>query len=205
MRCPKRRARAFAASVGWSRTLGCAGSKLSADACGTVPTTRDFTPVSHQAVDMTKESIDRGGRPVVSEGFLCLPRRPRRTAGLVRPARASAANDRERRRCCVDGRGRGVDRLRSRAVRRSAATGQDHVPDPAQRALLGVLRMSADGSVEGEVERGDVLRHAVPSGRRRCRVPPALRTGGRNSHPCPRTQLLWPKVEPRSDTRLPRA
>src|SRR2546421_9251457 len=65
----------------------------------------------------------------------------------------------------------------------------------AQMALLGVLQMSADESGEGEIKR-DVLRHALPSGRRRCRVPPALRTGGRNDHPRLRTQLLWPKVEP---------
>ncbi|MFC7262830.1 hypothetical protein [Streptomyces lutosisoli] len=39
------------------------------------------------------------------------------------------------------------------------------------REILGVLQMSADGHVEGEVER-DVLRHALPSGRRRDRIPP---------------------------------
>jgi hypothetical protein len=40
------------------------------------------------------------------------------------------------------------------------------------REILGVLQMSADGHVEGEVER-DVLRHALPSGRRRDGIPPS--------------------------------
>lgn len=40
------------------------------------------------------------------------------------------------------------------------------------REIPGVFQMSADGHVEGEVER-EVLRHALPSGRRRNRIPPS--------------------------------
>jgi hypothetical protein len=46
MRFTKRPARVFPASAGWNWALGCAGSRLSADAFGTAPTPRDFTAVS---------------------------------------------------------------------------------------------------------------------------------------------------------------
>lgn len=269
MRSNKRRARAFPASVGWSWAPGCAGSRLSADAFGTAPTIRDFTRVSHQAVVLATESIDRGGGPVVSEKLLHLGRRPRRTAGRTRPARAPAANDREGHDCCVDGRGSGADRPPalessncpvparfSNAESRSSTAGSSSTPPafherPAlvealllqdeylrrrlsrvdQEALAArqawrdhrirgaLLRrqgrrihrrpprmpdhrelargrpdhllhgwenrfvrttmssaeaggwvMSADGDVDGEVER-DVVRHALPSGRRPDRAP----------------------------------